>query len=203
MIEAADKKRELILDKALLRFAHFGINKTTMNDIAEDLAISKPSLYYYFPDKISLVIAVAERIFNEFFTRLEHIILKSATVQEALNETIELRKIFFKKYFMLHIGDTPSDMNLNHEGIKALMQQTREKENLLIKDLFETGIKRGELIANESAQVAELYMDSIIGLGMCVMGKQEKQLMPESKGFEEVLMKQKALTEIFLNGLKN
>lgn len=47
----ADKKREQIIEGAIKRFSHFGINKTTMNDIAEDLAVSKPSLYYYFPIK--------------------------------------------------------------------------------------------------------------------------------------------------------
>lgn len=203
MIDAADKKRELILDKAVLRFAHFGINKTTMNEIAEDLAISKPALYYYFPDKISLVIAVAERVFNDFFSHLKEIIQNSTSVKEALFATIELRKEFFKKYFMLHLGDTPTDLNITNEEIKSLMKQARTKECTLIKDLFNKGIANSELRINSGEDIAELYLDSIIGLSMCVMAQQEKQLVPESKGFEQVLSKQKALTEIFLNGLKN
>lgn len=53
-----DKKRELIIEGAIKRFIHYGINKTTMNEIAEDMSVSKPSLYYYFPDKTSLILGV-------------------------------------------------------------------------------------------------------------------------------------------------
>jgi hypothetical protein len=35
------------------------------------------------------------------------------------------------------------------------------------------------------------------------MARREKRLLPESQGFEEVLSKQKALTEIFIQGLSN
>jgi AcrR family transcriptional regulator len=52
MVET-DKKRDVIIEGAIKRFIHYGINKTTMNEIAEDLSVSKPSLYYYFPDKNS------------------------------------------------------------------------------------------------------------------------------------------------------
>ncbi len=40
-----DKKRDVIIEGAIKRFIHYGINKTTMNEIAEDLSVSKPSLY--------------------------------------------------------------------------------------------------------------------------------------------------------------
>ncbi|RYZ16531.1 MAG: TetR family transcriptional regulator, partial [Chitinophagaceae bacterium] len=37
---ATDQKRESILEAAIRRFAHFGVSKTTMNEIAADLSIS-------------------------------------------------------------------------------------------------------------------------------------------------------------------
>ncbi len=200
-METIDKKRESILEKALLRFAHFGINKTTMNEIAEDLAISKPSLYYYFPDKVSLVVAVAERIFEEFFSKLQEITSNSPNVKSALFSAIELKKEFFQKYFMLHIGDA-TELHLNNEEMQKLIIATRQKEAVIIQGLFDAAISRKEL-KNTASVAAELYLDSIIGLGMCVMARREKRLLPESQGFEEVLSKQKALTEIFIQGLSN
>ncbi|HBI89157.1 MAG TPA: TetR/AcrR family transcriptional regulator, partial [Sphingobacterium sp.] len=50
----ADVKRIKILEAATRRFAHFGMAKTTMSEIAKDLNFSKALLYYYFPDKNSL-----------------------------------------------------------------------------------------------------------------------------------------------------
>src|ERR1051325_6834770 len=59
---AQDRKRQLILEAEQKRFSHFGVDKTTMNEIADDLALSKASLYYYFPDKLSLYAAVLKKI---------------------------------------------------------------------------------------------------------------------------------------------
>ena len=99
----ADRKRELILEKAALRFAHFGIQKTTMNEIAEDLAISKPLVYYYFPDKVSLVVAVVEKILTEYQERLVALFAKSKDVKAAIFSMLDLRREFLQKYFMLHL----------------------------------------------------------------------------------------------------
>jgi len=60
-----DQKREAIIEAALKRFAHFGVAKTTMTEIGNDLAISKASLYYYFPDKINLYAAFLKTIIEK------------------------------------------------------------------------------------------------------------------------------------------
>ncbi|WP_262496286.1 TetR/AcrR family transcriptional regulator [Daejeonella oryzae] len=44
---------------AIKRFCHFGISKTSMAEIAEDLSMSKTAMYYYFPDKQNIILAVA------------------------------------------------------------------------------------------------------------------------------------------------
>ena len=57
-----DQKQEAIIEAAIKRFAHFGVSKTTMAEIAADLSFSKASLYYYFPDKLNLFAAVFKTI---------------------------------------------------------------------------------------------------------------------------------------------
>lgn len=59
---ALDQKQEAIIEAAIKRFAHFGVAKTTMTEIATDLSLSKASLYYYFPDKLNLYAAVLTTI---------------------------------------------------------------------------------------------------------------------------------------------
>ena len=100
MIEA-DKKRDQILEKAVMRFAHFGIQKTTMNEIADDLSMSKPSVYYYFPDKISLVMAVINRIISEYQDRLAELFSRSENLHDAIFSMLDLRREFFQKYFKI------------------------------------------------------------------------------------------------------
>lgn len=49
------QKRKLILQKALVLFAHQGIQDTSMNDIAERAGISKGLIYNYFESKEELI----------------------------------------------------------------------------------------------------------------------------------------------------
>jgi len=55
-----------ILSVAQTRFGLYGFEKTTMREIAEELNVSKGSLYYYFPDKENLYKAVVEKEQEEF-----------------------------------------------------------------------------------------------------------------------------------------
>jgi TetR/AcrR family transcriptional repressor of mexJK operon len=52
----ADVKRIKILEAATRRFAHFGMAKTTMSEIAKDLNFSKALLYYYFRIRIAYIL---------------------------------------------------------------------------------------------------------------------------------------------------
>ncbi len=53
------KKKEIIKETAKLYFK-YGIRSVTMDDIAQELSMSKKTLYQYFTDKTSLVDSVVE-----------------------------------------------------------------------------------------------------------------------------------------------
>jgi AcrR family transcriptional regulator len=59
-----------IIEASQRRFGIYGIEKTSMREIAGDLKLSKASLYYYFPDKESLYRAVVEKEQDEFIEKL-------------------------------------------------------------------------------------------------------------------------------------
>ena len=60
-----------ILSAAQKRFGLYGLEKTSMKEIAADLGMSKASLYYYFPDKEGLFKAVVEMEQEEFFLAVQ------------------------------------------------------------------------------------------------------------------------------------
>jgi AcrR family transcriptional regulator len=64
---ARNEKVQMIIEASQRRFGLYGIEKTSMREIADDLKLSKASLYYYFPDKESLYKAVVEK---EYFRSL-------------------------------------------------------------------------------------------------------------------------------------
>ena len=200
MLES-DKKSELILEGAIKRFAHFGINKTSMAEIAEDLSLSKPALYYYYPDKQSLILAVAERIITEYLEKVEQTFPKHSSLDEALMNLIELRRDFFQKYFMLHMEEEYSGAYLKDPAFIKLMQNTKEREVAIIAMGFQRGIDRAEIRKIDTVRTSELLLDTLRGLRACM--KNEKVIFPDADSFEEVLSKQKEVARIFLYGIKD
>lgn len=59
----ASDTRERILDVAQRRFTDDGYDKTSLRAIAEELGITKAALYYHFPAKEDLLLALVGRFF--------------------------------------------------------------------------------------------------------------------------------------------
>src|SRR6201988_4689277 len=58
---ANDDPRERILDGAQRCIARHGIRKTTMEDIASEVGMSRPGVYRYFSDRDDLLIELINR----------------------------------------------------------------------------------------------------------------------------------------------
>lgn len=194
-----DSKREQIVAGALRRFMHYGINKTTMNEIADDLSMSKPSLYYYFPDKSALVLAVAEKIIGEYWQAAEGIFKEELDFEKSMLGLIDFKYEFLKKYFMLHLG-TDAREQFKNEKMLCLVHDLKLQECEMIADKLDVAHADGRLCVHNPKAVAELFLDAMIGLRMFL--QLERVAIPDDESFERLHLKQKQLAEIFINGIK-
>ena len=99
--ETSDTKIGVILDAAQNRFAHYGLGKTTMNDIANDIGMSKAALYYYFPDKQQLFREVILREQEDFIQQMESLLSKKKKASLLFMDYVELRHQYFQKLINL------------------------------------------------------------------------------------------------------
>jgi AcrR family transcriptional regulator len=110
----SNDKREAILDAAHKRFAHYGLAKVTMDEIAADLGISKAALYYYFSAKEDVFRHVVASEQQDFAKRIEAIIDGNIGAPGKLRE-----------YFAQHLNLLGSLLDLGRasESIKPIMRE--------------------------------------------------------------------------------
>jgi AcrR family transcriptional regulator len=193
-------KAEHIIEFAQKRFGLFGADKTSMREIAEDLKLSKASLYYYFPDKESLYHAVVEKEQNEFLDKISKKILNIHEPGQLLREYANTRLSYFRKLLNL------SRLRLeDYSDLRPVFRETirsfKEKEKGIIFRILEKGINKGIFSIENPDQTASLFLDLLKGLRISVVND-KKTLIIEQEEFDKLLEKTIAFTDIFINGLK-
>ncbi len=199
-----DGKREKIIETALRRFSHFGIPKTTMNEIADDLNISKALLYYYFPDKNALFFEVAKNILTEQLEEQADALLNSSNIIDGLLKMIEVRIAFGEKFYMMKIQDVQIDHFISDGRFHELRVDMKDKENILIANFLEEGIKKGELKQIDTEKTAYLLNTIFMGIGMSELYicSDSKSITLSAEVIESFRSKIKDIIQLIYDGIK-
>ncbi|MGO2019868.1 TetR family transcriptional regulator C-terminal domain-containing protein [Psychrobacter sp.] len=90
------KKKEHIINSALIVFSQKGLNGARMEEIAEEAHISKSNIFYYFQSKEVLYVAVLERVLSKWLSPLDEMNINQDP-REALKTYIEEKYKVSKK----------------------------------------------------------------------------------------------------------
>lgn len=90
------KKKEHIINAALIVFSQKGLNGARMEEIAEEAHISKSNIFYYFKSKEVLYVAVLERVLSNWLSPLDRMNINQDP-REALKTYIEEKYKVSKK----------------------------------------------------------------------------------------------------------
>lgn len=103
---------ERILDAADACFAHYGIGKTTMEDVASAAEISRATLYRTFSDRESLLTALVRRRAEMNIARSRSRIMAMDTLTERVVEGITLNVRVGHRDPLMHALVSPEQMAL-------------------------------------------------------------------------------------------
>lgn len=195
-----DIKRDKILEAAYQRFLHYGYSKTTMNEIAGDLSMSKALLYYYFPDKSQLYADVMRRLADEYLAILKNKISGYADLKEAFESQINAQHEFivnnynFFDFFKLNEQNLP-DM------IWDIISNIHRTEIELLSNAIRSEVANGKISPVENPeQVVDLLLDALHGVRVGPVST-KKLSFPHKEQLEEIHKKRLLLIGIFVRGL--
>ena len=193
-------KVQMIIEASQKRFGLYGIEKTSMREIANDLKLSKASLYYYFPDKESLYKAVVEKELKEFIAKISERILSIQEPEQLLREYAKTRLSYFRTLLNLSRLRLEAYSGLK-PGFRDTIQMFKEKEKEIIKRIFEKGIGTGIFFIDDSDQTASIFLDLLKGLRITLVNE-KKTLFIEQEEYDLILEKTIVFTNVFIKGLK-
>ncbi len=140
-MENGHEIRKRIMNEARECFFRFGYSKVTMDEVADNLGISKKTIYKYFPSKIELVKQSIEDLMREAITQIVAILNdNNIDYMERLKQLMS-----FIGKFSNRIGLAPiQDLQKTVPEIWAEIEKTREKEIMTnFRNLIQEGIEQG------------------------------------------------------------
>lgn len=189
-----------ILNAAQKHFGMYGLEKSTMREIASDLNISKGALYYYFSDKEQLYKAVVEKEQEEFLHLITEKLFLMSDSEEMLLEYIRIRMEHFRT--MLNLSRFRME---DYHNLKPLMGdiwvQFVAKEVEIIEQILNKGIKNNLFFIEQPHEVAQLFLDLLRGLRKNELHNKALYYL-DQKEYDILVNKTHTFTILFIKGLK-
>ena len=197
-----DIKRDRILEAAYKRFLHYGYSKTTMNDVAADLSMSKALLYYYFCDKSEVYTAVMRKLANEYFKTLAAKINDFDTLKAAFVYQVDEQHNFILNNYNFFDFFRLNEQNLP-DGIWEIINDIRQMEVETLSNVLKAEAGKGIIMPIDNPEiVVDLLLDALQGVRVgAASGK--KILFPRQEHLDEIHNKRLLLIDIFIRGLMN
>jgi len=195
-----DIKREKILEASYERFLHYGYSKTTMNEIAGDLSMSKALLYYYFPDKSQLYMAVMRKLAVDYLKKLEEKADTFGSLKEAFVFQINTHHDFIVSNYNFFDFFRLNEQNLP-DTIWEIVEQVHKAELTLLTNAVKNEMEKGCINPIENPEeLVDLLLDAMHGIRVGPVS-QKKNSFPRKEHLEEIRSKKLLLTDIFIKGL--
>ncbi|WP_017317811.1 TetR/AcrR family transcriptional regulator [Mastigocladopsis repens] len=145
--------RSRILNEAERLFRTRGYNAVTMRDIAYEVGIRQASLYYHFPSKEQLFVAVTEQMFERHRTGLQQVIhdaggdLRAPLRRALLRSQLHAASRWFLSQPPIHfLSMVHMDLPLlGEENIKRLAACAQQSMFEPIRQVFVQAQERGEI----------------------------------------------------------
>lgn len=143
--------KEKITEASIRLFEQKGFSETSIQDIADELGVTKGTFYYYFPTKEQLLMEIHLQYIDDLLARQEIIGQTDESVEEKLKATVGLLITDIETHgpsgrvFMREVRHLAEE---NADEVKRKRERFRLNIEKLVEEGMETGEFRGDLRAD-------------------------------------------------------
>lgn len=185
-----------VLQEAAKLFRHYGLNKTTMEDIARAVGKGKSTLYYYYKSKEEIFDAVMKREKDAILCRIQAAVAQQPTASGKLEAFTRMKFREIAQISVLYQVVVREVQNCS-EIERGIRRNFDDNEVSLVKSILQFGIDTGEFknILNTDLDLMAFVMISAqrgVEIASILNGK-----------LEEIEGTMDGLVSIMLNGIRN
>lgn len=153
--EKDEQVRTAILQAAERVFQKWGLNKTTMEDIAREAGKGKSTLYYYYKSKDEIFDATIKIKLNQVLSRAQEIANQMPAAKEKLKKYIVTCLYEMKNYTLL-FNVVRGEIRMSQEYLEKIRDTIQEREEAFVRKVLNDGFlsKEFHFIDEEELETA-------------------------------------------------
>ena len=166
-MDSNQEKKKIIADAFKEHFQYYGYKKTTVDDIAKELHISKKTIYQYFSTKEKVFYFIISHIAKQYAKNIQQKLREEDTVQKKF---MVLINIIFKESRKWLKKNDAFEFKYKYE-LSAMV--FLDAYALLIKELLVEGIKKGEF-PEMNVELKVHFVQGILGQSLKLLSQNFK-----------------------------
>ncbi|MCK9280499.1 MAG: TetR/AcrR family transcriptional regulator [Melioribacteraceae bacterium] len=163
-----DEVKNSILEAAKRVFQKWGLNKTSMEDIAHEAGKGKSTLYYYFKSKDEILEVVVKNELNNIMNKVKSATTDLISSKEKLKRYLSTLLVEINKSVSIYPILT-GEVKGNVEFLSRMSKIVKDREEAVILDILKEGLESGEFnffSEDEIDKAASVIVGIIMGLSM-------------------------------------
>ncbi len=198
-----ERRRQEILIAARRVFSAKGLNKATMEDIANAAELSPGTLYLYFKNKNELVASLSVKILEFMTIRLQDVLAQEELPPD--EKLPQVLQVFFDMYDfdplilinLFHLQSSETLKNLSPPVLNEIKTLSGRALGM-VSEIFEEGVKEGVFVDRHPVALADGIWGLFSGI---ILWEESKRMIDQDK--DHLRASLETAFEIFARGVRS
>lgn len=152
-----DAIKEKIRQGAMTCFERYGLEKTTLDDIARMVGLNKATFYYYYKNKEDIFLEAAIFEGELFLQTLQERVRTKTGIRDQIGYYLQERLNYYTHVLNMNKISVDSLQKLL-PGFFELYESVLQKEIKFLTELLEVARQQKEIVVDDSTELATLFI---------------------------------------------